>query len=164
MPEGWGEIKRDIGKKMKKGERFQYSIWDADSVQTWGKHGPRTARSSCRAERKCIAINMKTRCFHSIRFSQKLSDKVEWTTGEQQFVLVCCEKNKFKHEKLERRVVELRADGPPKNTPSSSNKHLFSLCSPDIIINKDNQLLSLKDQHSLHTSSLSLFFLCVPPP
>lgn len=32
-----------------------------------------------------IIINMKTRCFHSIRFSLETFDKVEWTTGGLQF-------------------------------------------------------------------------------
>lgn len=40
--------------------------------------------------------------------------------------------------------------------------YFFSMSVPnDIIINKDNQLFPLKDQHSSHTSSLSLFFLSV---
>lgn len=181
-----GEKERHWKEDEKRGEFSQYSIWDADSVQTWGKRGPRTARSSCRAKRKCIAINMKTRCFHSIRFSQKLFDKVEWTAGGLQFVLVCCEKNKFKlreHKKKtgmkkeskrkyravlsndERWSCELMVH--PKTLRPPPTNIFFSMSIPkDIIINKDNQLLPLKDQHSLNTSSLSLLFLCVssPPP
>ena len=88
--------RKDIGKKkMKKEvERFQHSMWDADSVQTRGKRGLGTARSTCHAVRKCIIINIKTRCFHSIRFlNSKTFDKVESTAGGLQFVLAYRVKN-----------------------------------------------------------------------
>lgn len=58
----------------------------------------RTACSRCCAKRKCNIINIKTTCFHSIRFSLKTFDKVEWTTGGLQLMSVCREKNKSKHE------------------------------------------------------------------
>lgn len=73
--------RKTLGRRWRKGERFQYSIWDADSVQTRGERGLRTASSTCCAKRKCIIINIKTRCFHSIRDSLKTFDKVEWTSG-----------------------------------------------------------------------------------
>lgn len=93
MPEGWEGRE---WKKMKKGGRDFSTVWEADSVQTWDKQGRRTACSRCCAKRKCIIINIKTRCFHSIRHSLKTFDKVKWTTGGLQFILAYGMKNKFK--------------------------------------------------------------------
>lgn len=90
-----GGRQKDIGWKMKK--RREISVFNMRCRFTADVRQTRTEDCllymSCK-KRKCIIINIKTRCFHSIRFSLKTFDEVEWTTGGLQFILACSVKNK----------------------------------------------------------------------